>query len=98
MIDLEIIKEDLTQTKESKDVHYSLSLNESIEIVCHAKKMLDRAIVAEKALEVLADKIQEIQIEYGCPLPDKDCTPNGCKQCALDWALEKARGQGNERF
>jgi len=90
MIDLETVKADLINTKDSKSfVNYSLSVDESIEIV-------NRAMAAEKALELMADYISASEECQCCRFHDEQ-TPCGvhagkytCSMFIVDWFVKKA--------
>ena len=69
----------------------------------HAMEMLERAITAEKALELIAEAVFELM--EGCGSSSNDCPAyeycqlsNGdmlpCVDKIIEWALEKAREQG----
>jgi len=60
MINLETLKADLINTKDSKSfVNYSLSINESIEIVNRAITAEDRVIELEQEIEQLNETIEQ---------------------------------------
>jgi len=80
-------------------IKYTMPPNDRlIEVdVCHAKEMLDRAIVAEKALELMADYISisemchDCQFHVGKDSCDGFTGRRACGEVIADWFVEKAR-------